>query len=206
MCASLERRSHDLREGRAHRCEQMKPRGEGRGVSSLEDDRGDDGAGGSDYIFESGVQCSASPVCAPGSVALGCILPVRSDSCNLQPLAAKVAMTQPAIRRAPFGPSCTDRRYSRVLSGVCVWQFGDVGRQEVEPPVEGGAFAFHRLLAPTTTTTCIHMYSAKQMHTDIPRLVASRLKYAETQNSKCNHTNPYPYHPIVVAERVSKSV
>ena len=173
----------------------MKPRGEGRGVSSLEDDRGDDGAGGSDYIFESGVQCSASPVCAPGSVALGCILPVRSDSCNLQPLAAKVAMTQPAIRRAPFGPSCTDRRYSRVLSGACMWQFGNVGRQEVEPPVEGGAFAFHRLLAPTTTTTCIHVYSAKQTHTDIPRLVASRLKYAETQNSIVQSHQPLPLSP-----------
>ena len=183
-CASLQRRDHDPRGWRAHRGEERReaqPRGEGPGVNSLDDDRGVYSAGGSDYVFESDVQCSGLSVCVPGSVAPACVLPVRSDSCSTGHLVpTKVVMAQPAIRRVSLGDRAVPIDVTHAfVSGACVWQFENVGRQEVEPLVEGGAFAFHHLLAPNATT-CTHEYSPKQTRTDIPDLLppgSSALKH-----------------------------
>ena len=210
-CASLQRRDHDPRGWRAHRCEERgeaQPRGEGPGVNSLDDDRGVYSAGGSDYVFESDVQYSGLSVCVPGSVAPACVLPVRSDSCSTGHLVpTKVVMAQPAIRRVSLGDRAVPIDVIRAFwLSACEWQFESVGRHEVEPRVEGGAFSIRHLLSPMVPPH-MHMYSAKQMHTDIPRLVASRLKCAETQvtvqaQRVDTFTPPYPYHSIVVAERL----
>ena len=183
-CASLQRRDHHPQGWRAHRCElreEESPRDGDPGVNSLDDDRGSNSAGGSDYILESDVQYSGLSVCKPGSVAPACTLPVRNDSCSVEHLVpAKVVMAQPAIRRVSLGDRAVPTDVTHAfLSGACVWQFEKVGRQEVEPLVEGGAFAFHHLLAPNATT-CTHEYSPKQTRTDIPDLLppgSSALKH-----------------------------
>ena len=181
----MQSRSHEPRSCRTHECEEAGGdllRGDGPGVNSLDDDRGVYSAGGSDYVFESDVQYSGLSVCMPGSVAPACVLPVRSDSCSTgHSVPTKVVMAQPAIRRVSFGDRAVPIDVIRAFwLGACEWQFVSVGRREVEPRVEGGAFSIRHILTPMVPPH-MHMYSAKQMHTDIPRLVASRLKCAETQ-------------------------
>ena len=181
----MQPRSHEPRNGRTHECDEAGGdllRDGGPGVNSLDVARDMYSTGGPDFVFESGVYYSRVFECESVDFASARLLPVRSDSCSTEhSVPTKVAMTQPAIRRASLGsrPVPTDVNRS-FLGRAREWQFESVGRREVEPRVEGGAFSIHRLLSANLPPPRMHMYSAKQTYADTPDLLppgSSALKH-----------------------------